>query len=140
MFRLLDAALREDDSKLVPADAARDVRRPDHLAHALGRFREDGVAREMADPVVHCLEVVDVEDDQREPAVIAVGARAFAAERLVEVASVVEAGGRVEVGGVSRLPETAGGFACPGGPGGARPRAPGAGLAPTPPPLGRGGP
>ena len=40
----------------------------DDLAHALGRLGEHRVAGEVADPVVHVLEVVEVEDDQREPA------------------------------------------------------------------------
>jgi hypothetical protein len=34
------------------------------------------------DPVVDLLEVVEVEDDQREPPLVAVGARALAGERL----------------------------------------------------------
>lgn len=61
----------------------------------------------MPDPVVHGLEVVDVEDDEGEIAVVAMGARDLACERLVEVAVVVEAGQRVEVRERSRLLEAA---------------------------------
>jgi hypothetical protein len=57
------------------------------------------------DAVVHGLEVVDVEDHQREPARVAVRAGALAREGLVEVAPVVEPGECVEVGELARLAE-----------------------------------
>ena len=91
LLRLLDPRLGQDHRELVAADAARDVGGADHLAHALGRLGEHGVAGEMADLVVHVLEVVEVEDDQGEPPVVAVRAGALARERLVEVPPVVEA-------------------------------------------------
>src|SRR5207248_10432632 len=49
------------------------------------------------------LEVVEIEDDQRQPAVVAVRAGDLTRERLVEVATVVEARQRVEVGEGARL-------------------------------------
>jgi hypothetical protein len=52
----------------------------------------------VADAVVDRLEVVEVEDDQREAAVVAVRAADLAGEHLVEVAPVVEPGEGVEVG------------------------------------------
>jgi hypothetical protein len=52
----------------------------------------------VSDPVVDPLEVVQVEDDQREIAVVAVRAGDLAGERLVEEPAVVEPGQRVEVG------------------------------------------
>ena len=79
----------------------------DDLAHALGRLGEHGVAGEMADAVVDRLEVVEVEDDQREAPVVALGAGDLARERLVEVAAVVQPGQRVEVGELARLAEAA---------------------------------
>src|SRR5262249_4243301 len=55
--------------------------------------------------VVDALEVVEVEDDQREVPVVAVCTRDLTGERLVEVAAIVEAGQRVEVGELPRLAE-----------------------------------
>jgi hypothetical protein len=59
----------------------------------------------MPDAVVDRLEVIDVEDDERELAVVAMGPRALADERLVEVAAVVETGQGVEVGELAGLPK-----------------------------------
>src|SRR5439155_13445836 len=89
--------LREDDRELVTADPARDVGRANDLAHPLGGLGEDAVAGEVADLVVDRLEVVEVEDDEREVAVVPVGARDLPGEGLVEVPPVVEARERVEV-------------------------------------------
>ena len=52
----------------------------------------------MADAVVDLLEVVEIEDDERQVAVVAVPACDLARERLVEVAAIVEVRERVEVG------------------------------------------
>ena len=57
----------------------------------------------MADAVVDRLEVVEVEDDEREPPPVAVGAGDLARQRLVEVAPVVESGEGVEVGQLASL-------------------------------------
>ena len=99
--------LREDDRELVAADAAGDVRRADDVADPLRRLGEDAVAGEVADAVVDRLEVVEVEDDQREVPVVAVRAGDLARKGLVEVAAVVQAGQRVEVGELARLAEAA---------------------------------
>ena len=108
LFRLLDPRLGQDHRELVAADAAGDVGGADHLAHAHCRLGEHGVAGEVPDLVVHALEVVEVEDDQREPPVVAVRAGALARERLVEVPPVVEPGQRVEIGELPGLAEAAG--------------------------------
>ena len=97
--------LREDHRELVAADAAGDVGVADDLADALGDLGQHRVAGEVADPVVDRLEVVEVEDDQREAPVVALGARGLAREGLVEVAAVVQPGERVEIGLVARLAE-----------------------------------
>ena len=73
--------------------------------HALGRLRERRVAGQVADAVVDVLEVVQVEDDQRELPLVAVGACTLARERLVEEATVVQPRQRVEVGELPRLAE-----------------------------------
>src|SRR5712691_7735666 len=51
----------------------------------------------MADLIVDVLEVVEVEDDQREPPVVPMRAGHFAGERLVEEAPVVESRQRIEI-------------------------------------------
>ena len=78
------------------------------VADPVGRLREHAVAGEVADLVVDRLEVVEVEHDEREAAAVALRARHLPRERLVEVAPVVEAGERVEVGELARLAEAAG--------------------------------
>ena len=77
---VLRACLGQDHGELVAADPAHDVGLPDGLAQALGDGRQDGVPRQMAQRVVRRLEVVDVEDDERDASLVAVGARAFALE------------------------------------------------------------
>jgi hypothetical protein len=62
----------------------------------------------VADPVVDRREVVQVEDDERQAALVALGASDFASERLVEVAAVVEAGERVEIGKLACFAKAAG--------------------------------
>ena len=97
--------LREDDGELVAADAAGDVGRADDVAEPLGRLGEHGVAGEVADPVVDRLEVVEVEHDQRQLALVAIRAGHLPAQGLVEVAAVVEPGQRVHVGELAGLAE-----------------------------------
>ena len=102
------AGLGEDDGELVAADAAGDVGLADGAAEALGHGGEDGVAGQVAQAVVRALEVVDVEDDEGQAALVPVCAGAFAQERLVEVAPVVDAGEGVDVRLQPRLPELLG--------------------------------
>ncbi len=90
--------LRHDHRELVAADAAADVDGPDLVAEALRDLGEDGVARQVADAVVDGLEVVEVDDQERQPPVVALRAERLAAKRLVEVALVEEAGERVRLG------------------------------------------
>jgi hypothetical protein len=61
----------------------------------------------VADPVVDLLEVVEVEDDQRQPPLVPMGARDLPRQRLMEVAAVVEARERVEVGELPGFAEAA---------------------------------
>src|SRR5919204_4884198 len=110
LVRIARRRLRENDRELVPAHAAGDIGRADDILDPLGGLGEDGVAGEMADPVVDRLEVVEVEHDQREATAVAVRARDLAGERLVEVAAGVWAprGGGVWHG--PSLPGGAGGL------------------------------
>src|SRR5438034_9405566 len=57
----------------------------------------------MADLVVDGLEVVEIEDDERQVALVAVGTRHLSAKRVVEVALVEEAGQRVRLRELPRL-------------------------------------
>jgi len=72
--RIREAGLGEDDRELVAAHPAGDVRAPDDRLQSLGHAGEDGVSGQMPDAVVDRLEVVDVEEDERELA----GSRAAA--------------------------------------------------------------
>ena len=70
----------------------------------VGDLGQHGVAAEVADAVVDPLEVVEVEDDQRHEALVALRARAISRlEELVEEPAVVQAGERVELGLLARL-------------------------------------
>src|SRR5262245_10634715 len=62
----------------------------------------------MTDAVVDALEVVDVEDDEREVPLVALSTQDLAPERLVEVALVVEAGERVRLRELSGFAVAAG--------------------------------
>src|SRR5207247_1402500 len=64
---LADFDLGDDHCELVAADPARDVGGAHDLADAVGDLGEDGVAGEVADPVVDLLEAVDVHDHDRAP-------------------------------------------------------------------------
>ena len=81
-----------------PPTRQRESDRPDGFTEALGRLGEDAVAGEVADPVVHPLEVVEIEDDQGEIAAVALCTQHLSPERLVEVALVVQARQRVCLG------------------------------------------
>src|SRR5205823_1536341 len=98
--------LWEDDCELVAPDTAGDVGGANDVAYALRDLGQDGIAGEMADPVVDRLEVVQVEDDECEPAPVPLRARDLPRQGLVEVAAVVQAGERVEVGELARLAKT----------------------------------
>src|SRR5215831_7950007 len=107
LLRVLERRLGEDHGELVAADAAGEVRRPNDIAHALGRLGESGVAREVTHAVVDLLEVVEVEDDQGELPLVAMRAGALARERLVEEAAVEQARERIEVGELPSFAEPA---------------------------------
>ena len=100
---LLGTRLGEDDRELVASDAARDVRRAKNGAYPQRRLGEDTVAGEVADLLVDRLEVVEIEHEQGKAAPVAVRARAFAHERLVEEASVAQARERIRIREPTRL-------------------------------------
>src|SRR5262249_46389410 len=106
---LFQARLGQDDGELVASVPGGDVRLPEHLAHPVGDAGERGVSGEMAlEAIVDLLEVVEVEHDERQLAVVAVRPRYLALECLLEVARVVESGARVQVGEATSLAVAAG--------------------------------
>jgi hypothetical protein len=107
LIRVFERRLREHDSELVTADTTRDVGRAHDAVDSLRCFCEHRVAGQVSDPVVDLLEVVEVEHDQRELALVAVRARDLASECLVEEAAVVEAGEGVQVCQPARFAEAA---------------------------------
>src|SRR6266508_4977495 len=104
---LVDPRLRNYHRELVASHAARDVRRADDVANALRGLGQDCVPGQMADAVVDVLEVVEVEDDQGELALVAVGTGALPREGLVEEAPVVEAREGIQVGELACLAKAA---------------------------------
>ena len=95
---LVLVASGEDHGELLAADPADDVARPDGGAQMVGELGQHVVADRVAVDVVHLLEVVDVEHHERDVLVLARRPGQLAAEALVEVAVVVEAGERVGLG------------------------------------------
>ena len=96
--RALLAAAGDDHGELLAADPADDVARADARAEVVGELRQHVVADGVAEDVVDLLEVVDVDHHDRDVRVLGRGQRQLAAEALVEVAVVVEAGERVGLG------------------------------------------
>ena len=86
---------RDDHRELLAADPADGVRAADGRAQMVGELGEDPVADAVPVDVVDALEVVDVEHHDADGLVGRRRARQLAAEALVEVAVVVEAGERV---------------------------------------------
>ena len=88
-------ARRHDHRELLAADPADDVGGADGRPQVVGEVREHLVADRVPVDVVDLLEVVDVDHHHGDVLVRARGVRELAAEPLVEVAVVVEAGERV---------------------------------------------
>ena len=84
-----------DHGELLAADAADHVGGADGRAQVVGELGEHLVADRVPEDVVHLLEVVDVDHHHGDVLVRARGVSQLAAEALVEVAVVVEAGERV---------------------------------------------
>ena len=90
--RALERDLGHDHRELLAAGPRGHVVAAHLVAHQRAELAEHRVAREVAEGVVDLLEVIDVEEDQREAARVAAGAGGLALERLVEVALVVQLG------------------------------------------------
>ncbi len=108
LLAVVGGGLRHDHRELVAADTGGDVDRPHRFAEPVGRLGEHAIAGEVADLVVDRLEVVEVEDDERELPLVAVGSHHLAAQRLLEVALVEEARERIRLGELARLAVAAG--------------------------------
>src|SRR3990172_323744 len=88
LLGLSDTCLREDDGELVASDSAGDVGGAHDRAEAAWGLGGNGVPFEVPDAVVDDLEIVDVEDDESERALIPLRAPDFTIERLVKEAVV----------------------------------------------------
>ena len=86
---------RHDHRELFAAEAADDIACADERARQLGDRHEDLVADRVSADVVHALELVDVEHQQRHRVAGAARAHELGTQPLVEVAVVVEARKRV---------------------------------------------
>ena len=95
--------VRDEDRELVAAQTAEELVAP-HLARHLARDPDQHrVARAMAERVVDVLEIVEVEEEQREARAVALRVRDHARELFVEAVAVVEAGQRVALGEIDEL-------------------------------------
>src|SRR5471030_1485265 len=72
--RVRPGCLREQYRKLFPAKPPENVSSPDALRHNRGKVSERAISGRVAVSVIDCLEVIDVEDCNREPGFRAVGA------------------------------------------------------------------
>src|SRR5262249_54871279 len=82
--------LGQDDGELLAAVAGEDLVATDARLDDARELLEHEVAREVAVHVVDALEVVDVEEEDREVALVPAAADDLALERLVEVPLVVD--------------------------------------------------
>lgn len=82
----------QQDDELFAAEARQHVLRAQVLAHDAGQVDERVVAGLVAEAVVELLEVVDVEQGDREPAAAALGACGFGLEHFFEATAVERAG------------------------------------------------
>ena len=89
---VLKLGLRQDDRKLLTADAASDFNSVNHLANAIGDTPQGGVACRVTELVVDLPEVVEVEQDKGERPSVSLRAFNLALKRFDEVAVVVEPG------------------------------------------------
>src|SRR6185295_10662841 len=87
-----EVGLGEEDGELLAAVAGDDVGLADGLAEGGGQVAEHLVPHLVAVGLVDVLEVVEVEEEQRQRVVVALGAAELLAEAVLEVAVVVDGG------------------------------------------------
>src|SRR5262249_52824895 len=104
---VLNGGLGENDRELVASHAARDIRRADDIANALGDLSQHGVSGQVTETVVDLLEIVEIENDQRQTTPVAPSSRNLAGEGLVEVPPVMKARESIEIGLLPRFLEAA---------------------------------
>ena len=97
-----DAAHGHQHGELVAAEARHDVALAQPVVQHHGHRRQHAVAGAVAEVVVHPLEVVQVEQEQRAAHPVAAAVRDVAVQLLLEAAPVEQAGQRVVVGHVAQ--------------------------------------
>ena len=101
--RVGGVGVRQDDRELVAADAEGTVAVAQRVADAVGHAHEQAVAGRMALAVVDDLEVVEVDEQQRDGHLVATVELELAVELLLERAVVAEAGEAVVQRVLARL-------------------------------------
>ncbi len=86
------------DHELVPAESGHDVAVPQDLGQGLSDESEDLVATDVAEPVVHRLEVVEVDEQHRHQGLVAGAARNSVVEMVDEEPAVRETRERIVQG------------------------------------------
>ena len=95
---LVAAEPRHDRVLLLAALECHDVARPHDLTDQLGELAQHFVGGVVADRIVDALEVVEVDEQHRELAAVAAGAREASLQQLVEATPVRQAGEPVVIG------------------------------------------
>src|ERR1035437_4211673 len=97
------AEVFKQEEELIGTDPARGVDFADADAKALGGFAQHKVANLMAEGVVQCLEIVEIDEQQRPLAMIAGAGGDALAQALHQEAAIGQPGQRIEEGQVSDL-------------------------------------
>src|SRR5690606_39853292 len=90
LYRAFLGAALEQDAELVTAEPRKYVGRPDIRLHQLGDLAQQLIARGVAEGVVHYLELVEVEVEQRMRPALTVGFVQRCDEAVFELAAVYE--------------------------------------------------
>src|ERR1700752_151694 len=96
--RLLQVGFRQENGELIATKSRYDVGRPSRSTAHRRKLPERLVARLMAKAVVDLLELVDVNQQERERAKIALKAIPLRIRQALELAPIMEAGHRIEAG------------------------------------------
>ena len=100
--RAADVGVRQEQRELVATDSERSVGMPDRGSDQRAELRQQLIANSVAARVIDALELVDVDEHERERGAVAPGAVDHAPDRLLERAVVAQAGQAVAQRGLAR--------------------------------------
>src|SRR5215470_67894 len=89
---VLQASARANHRELLSADPARNVDPADGTQEYARKMNQRSIAGYVAEPIVDALEIVQVDDDQTERLLLAIGASRLEGEHLAEVSGVAQQG------------------------------------------------